>query len=230
MSHTTLPTVLELGRLLQSAGMVATPPTAEQTIADYATAINAAADEWSRVTGYKPFLADAADVLRKFDPPGPTIRGTRYGYRARGGERFVEFAGTGLVSITSMTTGVDSVSTGTVRTLGTDFYLYPSEAAAEGIPWTHAEFVLPVWGSQQSVQVLGKWGFSATLPDDAWQAILFMAAVRLAPQLSSLLTGGQSQVKLGNDTFTFAAAGPFASTVAEWKHIIACAKANYVRL
>lgn len=229
MPHTTLPTETDLSALLYSAGMIAAPATSTQAQADYATAITAASDEWNRVTGYKPFLANAADVLRKFDPPGPMIRGTRYGYRSRGGERFLEFEGCGLVSLTSVTTGVDNVSAGTVRTLGTDFYLYPANAVAENTPYTRIEFVLPVYGSQQSVQVLGKWGFSATLPDDAWSAILRMAALELVPSLELGKFGGLKSWKDSDASETYGDS-PFSGVTEQWRKQINRAKMNYVRL
>src|SRR3546814_20951332 len=50
-------------------------------------------------------------------------------------------------------------------TLGTDFDLYPWNAAGDGIPWTHLVFrptsaVLP-YGLPREVEVAGNWGWSS---------------------------------------------------------------------
>jgi len=228
MSKSALPQGIELGVLLRSAGMIDANPTDTQQLHDFDAACNSAATRFGRVTGYTPFLANATDVLRKFDPPGPTIDGTRYGWRTRGGQRILRLDN-GLVSLTSVTTNVDPQNAGTVRVLGTDFFLRPTNAVAEGRPWQEIEFTVPVWGIQESIHILGKWGYGATVPDDAWDAMIYMAAGRIVPQISADLHSGMSQIKLGNDSFSFPTGGPFATTLALWKSHICDAINEYLR-
>jgi hypothetical protein len=212
------PTAADLQVKLYEAGLIENPPTAAQKVIDLDTYIQEAITAWENATGYSPFLVDPTDVTKRFDPPGPTIRGTRYGYRARGGERYVDF-NQGLVSLTSVVTGVDSVSAGTTRTLNTDFYLYPPNAATEERPYQRLEFVLPVWGSQQSIRVTGKWGYTAILPDDVWQVILMRAMYMLTPSLAIALSGGLYEIKRLNYTLRYAGGRetPLAAESALWE-------------
>lgn len=212
MSHTQYPTALDLQRHLLSAGMLDMPMTAAQQLLDFSSPINSAITTWENNTGYDPFLATTQ--TRIFDPPGPTIRGTRYGYRARGGERFIQLDN-GLWSLTSVTTGIDAVSPGTLRTLNTDFYLYPVNAPLKGEPYTEIEFVLPVWGSQQSVHIVGAWGYSQLLPDDVWEAILARASVVIVPRLIHLISGGVIEYREEDELKKFGP-DPFGSQISLW--------------
>lgn len=226
MSHATMPHAIDLERILFAGGMFDSPQTIQQQIIDLDSAIRGAVTMWESGTGYDPFLA--ATQTRVFDPPGPTIRGTRYGYRARGGERRVSFDN-GLWTLTSITTGVDAVSTGTVRTLGTDFFLLPVNAPQRGEPYTSAEFVLPIWGNLQSVHIVGSWGFTSTVPDDAWNAILGMAAYTVLPQLVHSLTGGVAEYR-EEDEYKKFTVNPFKAQGDAWKMAFDKAVLSYLLL
>ena len=228
MSKAALPQGPELEVLLRASGMVDAAPSSTQQLNDYSAACNAAAAEWGKVTGYTPFLANTADVLRKFDPPGQAPQGARYGWRTRGGRRVLEFDN-GLVSLTSLYTAVSTTNAGTLRVLNTDFWLRPSNAVADGVPYQSIEFVGPVWGGADSIQALGKWGYGATVPDDAWQAMLYMAAARLVPSLSAALHSGMSSIRLGSDSFSFPSKGPFADVTDAWQRFIDRTKNDYLR-
>lgn len=121
-----------------------------------------AAVRWlERETGWIPF--QGASATRTFDPPGS---GASYLANYKGGERFLRLDA-GLVSVTSMTVGT------TAFTEGTDFWLMGNSA-----PYQVIEFAVPVLGAARSVSIVGVWGFcaAASIPDDAWQAVLYHAA------------------------------------------------------
>lgn len=227
MSHAALPQPGDLNRLLVSAGMIVAPPSDVQQMLDVETACTAAAAEWSKITGYTPFLGNSADVLRKYDPPGPVVNAVRYGWRSRGGQITLHLDN-GLISLTSVTIAVDTNSTGTVLTLGRDFYLEPANAPTEIAPWDTIRFIMPVWGTLQSVQILGKWGYGVQVPDDAWNAILYMAAFHLLAQLDfssfgALLKWGDADA---NETYR---EKPFGNMADLWQARIDRAQNNYLR-
>jgi len=83
-----------------------------------------------------------------------------------------------------------------------------------GRPFTYVEFTYPQWGNIGSIEIMAPFGFGATwdadtlawvpsVPDDAWLAIMRMAAIEVIPQLEIVLTGGETSIKLGNDEFKF---------------------------
>lgn len=129
----------------------------------------AAVDEWERRTGYRPFLGSGTVETRMYDPPGPNRR-TLSGYSLLGGGRLLDL-GSGLYGLTSVSIGVGPDAPGTPLTLGTDLWLEPLNADLIGVPWQRIRFRAPVFGLESSVAVAGLFGYGATIPEDAWQAI-----------------------------------------------------------
>src|ERR1051325_262461 len=121
----------------------------------------AAKAAWENLTDWTPWLKDSADVTRYYDPP--TMGG------GRGRDLWL---GAGLLSITELRTGISPTSTGSVLVLNQDYRLWPYNAAIEGKPYEMIEFAWSHHGLPRSVSVTGKFGYSETIPDDAWDAIL----------------------------------------------------------
>lgn len=215
--RTAYPSLTEFDLFLFASGLI-TPPTGSTTrpqdVLDTGAALFAAIAEWERGTGWVPFLTEAVATTRTFDPPGPErgpVGGIFVGVANMGGGRRL-FLNAGVRTITTLKIGVTPTSTGTTLVQNTDYWLRPQNATAFGRPYTYVEFGSPVWGPPNSVTILAPFGFGATLvssvwvptvPDDAWLAIMKMAAVELVPQLEMVLTGGESSIKLGNDEFKF---------------------------
>ena len=83
---------------------------------------------------------------------------------------------------------------------GQDYRLGPENAALRWTtalsdrPWEWLEFqrrwTSPYgWGTGASLRVTGVWGYSTTLPDDAWAAMLSLALLYLMPGAATAATG-----------------------------------------
>ena len=199
VTRSLMPTAADLQQSLVSIGMLANPPSDTEKLLDLDSMVNAAVREWERVSGYRPFLANAADVTRVFNPPGPNEQVGRYWVQLRGGGYKLIFDN-GLASLTSLYTGVSTGNAGTLRTLNTDFYLYPQNATAEGKPYQWAEFTFRLWGTQQAIHITGKWGYGATLREDAWRSILKMAQADALERLIAFRFNGLQSWTTGGTT------------------------------
>ncbi len=199
------PTGDDLAAYLTSLGII-DAATASATLArmNLGTKAMAAAREWERATDYRPFLAGDEDETRIFDPPTC-------------GQLDL---GAGLLSVTSLYTGVTPTSPGTLRTLGTDYLLEPANAAFMGEPYTaivirHLRSGFPSdwgwglgWGTyHHSIEVTGRWGYQAELAAEIWQAILEYGAFLCAPSLSLSLSGGVSSVKVLSSQVSYGGSG-----------------------
>ena len=169
-----MPTANDLVTYITGLGVLDDTGVIEDT--EYAAVVEAAAEELERATGYVPFLS-GADSTRYFDPPGYQRRG-----QTLGGGRHLEL-GMGLVSLTSLYVDYSPSSAGTLLTANVDYFLEPRNAAAQGKPYEAVDFVLPQWGDPRSVAITGAWGYAATVPADAWRAVLHYAAHLLRPAL-----------------------------------------------
>lgn len=126
------------------------------------------------------FCGNAPFGKRVFEAPSPDDDVTK---RFNGSGETKLYIGD-LREITSLT--ID----GLAQTLDTDYYLYPLNAAAEDRPYEWIELIQPEtsWANsnprrgnvipyifeplQRSVEVVGKWGFSETPPDDVKVAVM----------------------------------------------------------
>lgn len=148
----------------------------------------AALDAFQTDTRQQPFLKDASDVTRYFDPPGPESRLENQFYR--GGGKLLQLEA-GLLSCTSISLGVNADNpNGDAMDLQRQLRLMPQNAAARGKPYTWIEFFFPVYGSPGSLKIVGKWGYSAQVPEDAWQAVLKKAAAMSTPAVIQALSDG----------------------------------------
>lgn len=153
--------------------------------------VAASSAEWERVTGWRPFLAGVTEIRRLFDPPGPN-RGTG----TRGGGTFL-ILDQGLVVLAAVHTDVVPATTpsGTALVIEDDYRLWPYNAAWDNQPYTAIEFVARRYALAKTIGVTGLWGYTQTLPDDVWQAILQHAAGIAFAELRERRTGGMIEWK-----------------------------------
>lgn len=213
----------QLRSFLQSAGIVDDPPSTEQARLDLQAGIDAAVEWWQRQTGYRPFLADAADSTRGFDLDG---------------SGYISF-NAGLVSFTGLTVNASPY------TLNQQFRLSPVNAASEGRPYTGIDLIGRFyfrWGWNPSagasiVQVTGRWGYADVIPADAWLAVEKRAALEVLPQLTALRTGGMRAISFDDFRYEFGGGrgdpskgGAFAGERTEWEQDCQRALSHYKRI
>ena len=143
-----------------------------------------------QATGWIPFLRDSNDTTRPFNPPG--FGGKRYA-TPRGGGRMLRLD-KGLVTLTSL-----SVS-GVAQVLGTDFFL---KAFRSDGPYELVEFAGPVHGNIQCISIVGKWGFSATIPDLVWEACMLFTGSLVATALRESVIAGGSKFEEGDESVSY---------------------------
>lgn len=213
----------DLAALLADAGLWDGTPPVGVDACGYVEASRAA---FEAGTGRIPFLGTAQ--TRTFDPPGPNTSGKRWFGFSRGGGRILNL-GTGLLSVTTLTSGKTGLTSGTVLTADTDYVLRPYDAPAEGQPYRSIEFLAPQWGSAKSVEIVGVWGWSATIPDDVWAGVLAGAAARAGRVLAGRLTGGVARVAVGGDTFDFGA-NAWGAQIGAWSDEFDALVRRYMRM
>lgn len=185
MPHSAYPSSADLQQFLVGNGL--TLPTSFAYDA-HASAIRS---EWEKLTGRIPFLGDAVDVTFLYDPPGAESRNIWTPYV--GGQARLDLW-PGWVSITSIALGVTVDNpVGSIVDLSRQIRFYPQNQSLRGIPIEWVDFKFPVWGVAGSVQVIGKRGYSATIPDEAWLGMLYLGGSNaLMSYRASLLSGALS--------------------------------------
>jgi len=188
----------------------------------------AAAAAWEGMTDWRPYLAGAPQT-RLFDPLW------------QGG--LLELPA-GLLTLTTLTTGVLNGAGGTVRTAGTDFRLMPLTAPQDNQPYTAIQwgaagtfFTTPGWGGRDTqgygagladatflgltgqTAITGVWGRTLTLADDDFQAILEYAAYLCYPQLSLMISKGLYSARDLNFEMRYGGGKetPVSGAAATWK-------------
>lgn len=182
--HTAYPTKAEVDTFLAALPNITVPAEL-----DTDPNIRAAIGEWERLTEYAPFLSTGATATVLFDPPGP-----RTGRPMKGGSHTL-ILGAGLLSLASLCVGVTNDDAGTELEEGSDFWLRPSDAPRRGRPYTSIEFASVQRGYPDSISVRGVWGFGATITDEAWKAVLDLAAASALQDLREGLALGYVETK-----------------------------------
>lgn len=206
-----MPVSSDVTNLLADAGVTA------PSNATVAAALAAAIATWNSMTGYEPFLA--ASATRYFDPPGGSPRGFA---SPKGGSNVLRFD-CGLVSLTSLSVA------GVSKTQGTDFWLKPANKAASGKPYEWAEFSAPLYGKPNDVVVVGSWGYSATVPDDAWNAVLELAAAIAVAGPNVKASGGVLSYTIGSQVSETFAQSPFKAAIDQWLSDASLCAKGYAR-
>ena len=203
MSRTAYPTEQDLLNKLISSGVLDDSCDTDAPDYDYQLYIKSAIIEFERRTGYIPFLAETADSTAYFDPPGADRFKTNYaGYGWRGGGRILEIE-SGYTSVTSVTIGYSPTTVGTILTPNVQYFLRNANAALIGNPKTTIEFSWPQWGGGESIVIIGKRGFSTTVPEDAFQAIVNIGSIELLQMILTQRTGLSAKWQLGDMQETF---------------------------
>ena len=206
MSHPAYPNAADLSTLLKEVGIDTVSSQRLDTI------MRQAVSQFEAQTGYCPFLG--ASATRVFDPPGGN---GNYIGSPRGGHRILTLD-TGLISLSSLTVG------GTTYHVGTDFWLRPNNRTANWI-----EFSQPIYGAPQCISITGTWGYSTSVPDDAWLAILRMAGLICITEYVAKSTGGVQEWAEGGASEKYGNA-PFASVSEDWRDYITLVVNSYKRV
>lgn len=194
MPHSAYPLDADYTAFVTGAGLSMPSAYSWVGIADYAQA------EFEKRTGRIPFLKDASDVARSFDPPGATSTLETSFYK--GGEKLLELDA-GLLTCTSVAVGVTPGDPGAVLAAGTQYRLMPQNAAVKNMPYEWIEFYFPVYGMPSSIVITGKWGYAANLPEDVWQCCLCIGAEYVATQILDGLLTGATSIKTPTDETTY---------------------------
>lgn len=173
------PTLAEIQTKLALRGLTV-PPDAELT-----AIIDGVIAEWDSMTGYSPFLAETNPVTRTFDPPAwrtgtPAELDLRNGY----------------VEITSVKVFQVDGAGGTTLTLGsTGYQPWPQDA-----PYRRLLLAFYVSGMPNTIEVIGRRGYSDSIPADAWKALYDVVVARVAQEQSG---GDVSKMKQGPVEMTY---------------------------
>lgn len=181
------PTDADLAQLLTAAGVYTT-----QVAAFNLGFAAGSVTRFEKATGRIPFLAQASTSLL-FDPPGT---GSQMPYNMwAGGSKVLELMPC-FTTITgvAMAVTVDS-PTGSPLDIQRQMYFHPYNHAELGVPIEWIEFLIPIYGLRQSLQVTGTPGNYAAWPADAWNAVLMGAAADLSAIIGLSISGGISEQK-----------------------------------
>jgi hypothetical protein len=187
-TYTAYPTSTNLATFLSGAGVVTTGLDLDGAILD-------GIDYFERETGRTPMLAGGSlvdraaavtDTTRTYDPPV--------------GPKLVLDLGADLASLTGIAVN------GTSQTLGADFWLEPANAPSLGKPYRRVQWAAYRWPLQmaiqlqqwkQSIAITGRWGYRSTIPGDAWDAMLELAALGIYEVAQQLKSEGLKQISTG---------------------------------
>jgi hypothetical protein len=180
MSHTVYPVGADLIAYLQASGIVPTPVPIPLLGVDWNSRQLRAVNQFEDQTGRK-WIAQSATKI--YDPP-LNVKG-------------ILDLKSELIQLTSITVQGQPI------VLNTDFYLGPNnnDQLATPQPWTYIEFLnyfpSPGWPYiRRSISVTGLWGFSVTLPERCWGAMLDFGAYLSYPDLSLYVYQGRAKYKL----------------------------------
>jgi hypothetical protein len=131
-------------------------------------AIDAAVEEWEKITLFEPFLipSNATATLERLDPPGGRILRLPNGY----------------VEVEEVRIGVAKGEAGDLQEEEEDYFLGPSSAPGKGKPYLEIEFTREPRGRPRSLSVKGIAGYTRNLTKDVWEAVLQGAAADLVKQ------------------------------------------------
>ena len=182
------PNVLDVQAVLYAAGLISNPPSEQQHYLPILQHIEGAIAQFETDCGWRPFLGTAVAHARRFDPPGLDQQSAGRAY-VRGGQRILDLRA-GLLTLTSLYTGVSTSSAGSALTVNESFFLRPTEAAYSYLPYTEIEFGFRMQGAPNSISVTGTWGRMNSVPSDVWVAIAQKAAAGALPTFAVAKTGG----------------------------------------
>lgn len=188
----------------------------EDTFTPFASGfVNKAATEFEMLTGRIPFIAETSPSTSFFNPPGSISVSNWMSWR--GGGKFVEFD-SGFTQIHAMYIGstYDSFP-GSTLDINRNVFFYPLNHIARRLPIEAAEIRFPVWGIGKSLVVIGTRGYSTTVPDDVWMAVLQRAAALFLSQIGALANTGAAELSEADVTIRYGSAGgAYAFQIENW--------------
>lgn len=185
------PTGSDLKSYVQGAFPYLDFTTSPGTLVDFDGAADAGVQAWESQSGYIPFLADTSDQTLYYSPRKIMMIPNEYPILEFGNQG----AAAGMVSVTSVTVGLQNGTGGTVLTLNKDYTLVAVDASTyTGIQFTNVFYGFPTYGitgqDVNSIKVVGKRGYRSTLLASERNAILAKGAQVALGQLLGFATGG----------------------------------------
>jgi hypothetical protein len=218
MPYSAYPVDTDLQSFYKGAGLIADP--APYTTLGWASAVKKAVEAIQRETD-RVFLA--VNATRTYDHPRGSV--SLLNLRAD------------LCSDPTSTVPIVVKVNGATQILNTDYFLGPPNADQDMNPWTWIDFtrLFPsnIVVQRKSIQISGPWGYSISIPDDVWHAILSYAAYILAPSVALTISKGLLAWKEGDEEERYAAgrdAGPLSHEMGEWLNQYTCTKDNLKRV
>lgn len=203
MPYPDYPTDRELADFLVNAGF------GGATESDVRGMASAAAVEWERATGWRPFRADDLAATYAYDPPTHGL--------------WLEL-GTAFLTITQVKVNVTHDDpTGVTLVEGRDYLLETSQGVVQRL-----RFDTAFCRSPKSVRVTGRRGYCIDLPDDVFVAILARAASNASPSVQGS-PGPVKRVEQGPVRYEYALEAGRAQTD-RWDQQFARAVARYQRI
>jgi hypothetical protein len=128
-----------------------------------------------------------------------------------------------------------SAGSPTTFALNTDYWFEPRNNPAIGKPYTHMRMLrrwrAPNWGSlYNAIQITGLWGYSTSIPDDAWLAMLQSAALWVEGQHRLAVTGGGNAGFAVTGGVSFQFGTDYTTIVKRWQGKVDAAVATYRRV
>jgi hypothetical protein len=163
MAESAYPTDSQISTFVTNSGVVL---PSGYVFTNYGAAASA---WWEEQTGYQPFL-QTASATRTFNPPGDQPKNRSWTNLQWGGGTILNLNAAIANQAAFVSLSVQGVTA--AWTLGTNFWLEPINAPAQGQPYTRIRFSYPIYGAAYCVSVTALWGWGATIPEDAFQAIL----------------------------------------------------------
>ncbi len=199
-------------------------------------------------TALQDFLQPVADALRITLPAGinyqSRIDSARQKFEGQIGRRILATTQTRSFDppisprlLLDLRTDLLSVSTLTVQGVAqvadTDYWLEPFDATQDGKPYRRVEFAVARWGYAGSpitaalrkcIVIAGLWGFSATVPDQGYDAILAQGAIDCYPELALAVSHGLQMKREGDVEAMYARGkgnGPLVEEMTAWQGRVA---------
>ena len=141
---------------------------------------------------------------------------------------------TDLLSVSSLTIQ------GVAQVAATDYWLEPFDAPQDGKPYRRVEFAVARWGwagppitaaLRRCIVITGSWGYSATVPDQVYDAILAQGAIDCYPELALAVSRGLQMKREGDVEAMYARGkgnGPLFEEMSAWQLRVADAINNYL--
>lgn len=147
------------------------------------------------MTGRTPFIATGTPFALPFDPPGSIPNNRAYGFTFGGGRTLPIKPGIPYAAISSAVVTVG----GTAKTLNKDYRFLPLDGAATGFACDLLEFFYPIWGIAGAVVITADFGWSDTIDEDIWYAIVRTGAAIAARDILQGIASSPNLIQIGED-------------------------------